>query len=442
MENVELTVIRNVRLPLMSGSASRLRYDVHVRRDRIERVEAAEGEAPSGAREIEGRGGYLMPGLVDSHVHFRPSLDRRRRPINNPADDAFNRHLARLYLANGVTSVYCMSGSRVVLRLRDAIAAGSVAGPSIYTTSPIQNDPNVTFRTARERVRRYRRAGYDSIKVYNMLTRAAFDGICHQAERSGMPVIGHIVRAVGPLDTLASYQSAVVHAECFVYTHFAFSNREPDDAEDDKLDIRRLPFLVDAASRGGVFLVATLQTFKSIVGQFDAVEDWCARPEMRYLPREVYEAWRPGNNPYAKEPFISKRLHSCYAFQKVLAKAFHDGGIPVLAGTDAMVPGVVPGFSLREEVSNLVVAGLSNREALLAATEKAGILIRDDGVGRVAAGCWADLLLLDRDPVTDVANLDSVRGVMARGRWYGEAALTGLLKPALDDVAIAGVAAQ
>ena len=156
MSNTELTVIRNVRLPLASGAASRRPHDVHVRGDRIERVEAASGVAPFGAREIEGRGRYLMPGLVDSHVHFRPSLDRdRRRPINDPGDDGINEHLARLYLANGVTSVYCMSGSPVALRLRNAIAAGSVPGPTVYSTCPIQNDPEVTFKSARERVRRY-----------------------------------------------------------------------------------------------------------------------------------------------------------------------------------------------------------------------------------------------------------------------------------------------
>lgn len=410
----DITVIQSVRLPL--GRSDEAPSDVHVERDRIRKVvRTGTMPIPRSARLIDGAGKFLIPGLIDAHVHF-PARSNR-----------LSRDLALLYVVNGITSVYCMSGSRRILELRDEISRGVTLGPTIYSSSPIQNDPAITFEAGRGRVRRYGKAGYDSIKVYNLLTRGAFDGICFQAQRMKMPVIGHIVRSVGALETLTSYQSAVVHAEEFLYTHFDFSNRATDETEDRKLRRAELPRLAQLAAANGVLLVATLQTYRSIIGQFEDIEGWLARPEMRYLPRPIRDQWSPDRNRYATQPYVALRLRHGFAFQLELVAAFHAAGVPVLAGTDALVTGVAPGFTLREEVTNLTEAGLSKRDAILAATAAVGGLVGDRLVGRLDQGCWADLLLLDGDPTLELENLGRIHGVMRRGQYLDRASISATL---------------
>ena len=104
----------------------------------------------------------------------------------------------------------------------------------------------------------------------------------------------------------------------------------------------------------------------------------------------------------------------------------------MLTGTDAGMAGMVPGFSLPDEIAALVEAGLTPHQALSAATQNAGLFVRERvdetaSFGRVRQGGRADLILLDQNPLDDLDALRSPEGVMVRGQWFDRAALERML---------------
>ncbi|HEX8294413.1 MAG TPA: amidohydrolase family protein, partial [Pyrinomonadaceae bacterium] len=102
-------------------------------------------------------------------------------------------------------------------------------------------------------------------------------------------------------------------------------------------------------------------------------------------------------------------------------KALHDGGVPVIFGTDAPQQFSVPGFSVHREMALMLRSGLTPYQVLLTATRNAGEYHKDKArFGTVAAGSRADLILVDGDPLKDLSNVARRAGVMVRGRWLAE----------------------
>jgi imidazolonepropionase-like amidohydrolase len=403
----DTTIIRGVTV-ISPPHPPRRSVTVVTRGDRIASVGPHDGLAADGsATVIDGTGRYLVPGLVDTHVHF------------DPTNDAVNRVLAAVFLGHGITTVLCMHGSAAVLRLREAISSGQVMGPAVLSTGPAQNDSQLTFGHARRRVHDQRRRGFDAIKVYTRLSAEGFDGICSAARELGMPVVGHIVRSIGTIATLGSYQSMIAHAEEFVYDYFGFVLREPDDREAHKLRLDRLPHLAEMASTAGITLVATLQHFAAIRSQATDIGSWMAQPEMSLLPAAVTRRWQPPRNRYAtdlSQPHQLRRLEEAANFQNALIRAFCSAGVPVLAGTDALAPGSAPGVSYHRELHLLAASGMPASKVLEAATADASAFLRRES-GQITVGAPADLLLVPGDPTADVANLQPLIGVVAAGRW-------------------------
>ena len=124
-----------------------------------------------------------------------------------------------------------------------------------------------------------------------------------------------------------------------------------------------------------------------------------------------------------------------YSLQELLVRVFRDAGVPMLAGTDApATAAAVPGFSMHEELRNMVAAGLTPYEALRAATANpAEFLGATAEFGTVAVGRRADLILLDGNPLKDIGNTAGLAGVMIRGRWLPRSELQTML----DDLAAA-----
>src|SRR5690349_14414918 len=132
-------------------------------------------QVPVGARRINGRGKYLMPGLTDAHVHLLS-------PTELP-----------LYLANGVTTVFNLDGRPAHLAWRKQIREGSLLGPTIMTTGPIFERP----RSADEDVRmvdEQAELGYDGVKVYNPVSRAEYPALIAEAKRKNLLLMGHVAR--------------------------------------------------------------------------------------------------------------------------------------------------------------------------------------------------------------------------------------------------------
>jgi hypothetical protein len=236
-------------------------------------------------------------------------------------------------------------------------------------------------------------------------------------------VIGHAPRNLGAEAMIEERQDAVAHAEEYIYDK---DSRSRGVAELDSM----LPSLARGTAGAGTWLVPNLTAFENIEKQVRDIDGVMARPEMKYLPPAIREGWGPASNPYVlrikKE--MAAEIQALYGFVERLTKAFRDAGVPLLAGTDAMNPSDVPGFSLHDELRDLVAAGLTPYQALQAATSNPAKFLRQARTfGVVAVGQRADLVLLDANPLEDITNAARRAGVMLRGRWLPHAELQSRL---------------
>lgn len=389
---------------------------VLVEHGRIARIGASKDvSVPTGVQQIDGRGElYLMPGLCDSHVH-----------VLDPDEFTF-------YVANGVTTVRNMSGEPFHLFWRREIADGRMFGPTLITTGPTMdgvppegsNRVIVTTRAEAERaVDDIHAAGYDMIKVYGGLSADAYAGIASAAKRLKLQVVGHLPRSVGLEGALGLGQASIDHAEEYLYTFFKDAG------------VEKMPEAVRLTHDAGAWVVPTLVTFDMIGRQIADAPALMSRPELRYVDPATSASWITKQNHYLRDfvPADAERFSTRLVFLKELVRELHRAGVPLLAGTDAGiafgVPFVVPGYSLHTELANLVECGLTPFAALQTATvNPARFMHQAREVGTVTEGARADLLLVDGNPLENVANASRRVGVMVRGRWSTDAELTGMLE--------------
>ncbi len=153
------------------------------------------------------------------------------------------------------------------------------------------------------------------------------------------------------------------------------------------------------------------------------VKAYVKNPRLRYLAPSMRAALEPDRNTYANRfaPEIVPGLAVSYEFQRQLVRALHEGGVPILAGTDVSWLGV-PGFSLVEEIENFQELGFSPYDALRTATaEPARLLRRENEFGTIAVGRRADLVAMRQNPLDDVHALERLAGIVTRGRWIPQA---------------------
>lgn len=371
---------------------------VVVQGDRIVAVGPAEDVVvPAEATRVQGAGRWLLPGLIDDHIHLFDARD------------------LLIHLAHGVTTVRNLKGAPFHLELRERVARGEVIGPRYLTSGPFVNEPQITTQDeVEEAVRAQADAGYDCVKIHGRLSMETFARLVDVAAEVGLPVVGHVPRNLRLADVLAvGGLVEIAHAEELLYTHF--------DPLGKPLDPREVPVVVALMKDAGVRLTATLVAYGGIPDQVEDLDRVLARPEMELLPPLMRRTFQRDINKYSRD-FTKddvEPLRRSRAFQARLVKALHEGGVPILLGTDAMNPAVVPGAAVQTELTNLTAAGLSPWDALAAATVRTGdFLALTPPIGRVAPGASADLLLLEADPLADIANVSKRAGVMARGRWF------------------------
>jgi len=377
---------------------------------------------PAGAQRVDGSGGFLIPGLVDAHIHYDEA-----DPATDSHADAINRQFSALFLSAGVTTVMNLCGSRGNLAMRDSVSRGDIAGPRIFTSPPCLNDSTMTEAQGDSAAVASKAAGYDFLKVYSFLSAGGFRGIMAGASRAHIPVIGHIPQRVGLQPMLDAGAVGIVHAEEFLYNAPFRLQYGDTGAASMKLDTNDIPKVAHAVHAAGVTVTPTLVAYTSILEESKDLAAVLARPEMTLVSNEVKSSrgWYPADNTRARRlhtPNALTKLRAGLAFQRRLVRAFRDSSIALLAGTDAggSIP-MIPGWSLHDELADLVTAGLTPYQALRAATANAGeFFTRNFGTqpsGTIAPSARADLVLLDANPLLDIRNTRRIRGVVVRGEW-------------------------
>lgn len=269
---------------------------------------------------------------------------------------------------------------------------------------------------AKRIVEEQKAAGYPCIKIYSDIDAAALPVLIDTARQNGLLSIAHIPRNLTWQQMLAAKPDAIAHLEEFLYS--------PVDVGDDHI-------IVGQMVQNDIAVITTLTCYDVITRQVADLETQLARPQLRYLSPQVTRMWEAPHNTrhkYIKRTEVTN-LRRLLAFQKGLAKKLHDAGARVLVGTDGGgVPFVFNGWSMSDELRQLVSAGLTPYDALRAATANPAKFLRRDDIGTIEVGKAADLILLRGDPLRDIDNIDMRAGVMLRGRWLDQAAIRAELE--------------
>ena len=389
------------------------------------RITSLGGIVPKGARRLNGKGKWLIPGLADMHVHLLSDGSPRppKYPTEAPTMFFDTQDIMTPYIANGVTQLVNLDAVAASVGQRNEIASGNVLGPNIALAAVINGGDGRgrianTPADGRQTVRNIKAEGYDFVKVYSDLDVATFTAIVDEANSQGMKVLGHIPEAFeGPLEKAFMPGFAMVaHAE-------EFSKQSADFSDADAARFARL------AKQNGTWVSPTLVVMRWIASETRSLDEMKANPDLKYMHPLLQSKWTTANRYNRNSsPELIAHFDRMVEFHRRLVKALKAEGVPMVAGTDAMTSGVVGGFSLHEELELLVGAGMTNEEALASATRLPAIWLGVDGDrGTVEVGKRADLVLLDANPLANISNIRKIAGVFVNGRWLDRAALDALM---------------
>lgn len=391
-------------------------HDVLVRGGRIERIAPTGSVAPPrGARIIEARGRWLIPGLAEMHAH-----------VPGPDQAQYAEDVLFLFAAHGVTTLRGMLGHPWHLELRERLARGELIGPRLYTAGPSFNDRSTPDPASAEKlVREQHAAGYDFLKLHPGLTPEVFDAIVSSARALRMEFGGHVSEGVGLDRALNARQRAIDHLDGYVQALVPPGcPRGPVAAGmfgiglTDCADAALIPGVVRRTQAAGTWMVPTQILLEQWVRPPDA-EQLARRPAMRYVPAQVRAQWEDARTRFVTpQAFGGARGAKFIALRRELLRELHSAGVPIALGSDAPQVFNVPGDSTHAELELYGEIGLTPLEALRTATVMpARFFGAERRFGTIAAGMDADLVLLRADPLSALRAAREIEGVMLRGRW-------------------------
>jgi hypothetical protein len=402
-------VFKDVNVVSMTSPKVAKKMTVVVQNGTIQGIFPAGRALPANATVIEAGGKFLMPGLAEMHGHIPPA---------NAAAGLLPDVLF-LYLANGITTVRGMLGHPGQLDLRAQQIRGTLKAPNLYLAGPAFNGQTVnSVQDAIDRVRLQRMEGWDLLKVHGGLTRAEYDAMVKTARETGMRFGGHVPEDVGLPHALASGQETFDHMDGYV---------EVLGGDKGPVDENKLADLVKKSKAANAWIVPTSALWDTLFA-VTPLETLKSYEELKFVPQSTVDTWAKMYEERKKQlpPAVSKNV----AENRLrIFRALHKGGVKIVMGTDAPQQFSVPGFSLHREMQWMRKAGLTPYEILKTGTVNAGeYFAKQDSFGTVEPGRRADLVLLEANPLEDVANVARISGVMVRGRWYSRADLDeGLL---------------
>ncbi len=420
--------IRNVHVVSMRNRTVDYHQSVIIQDGIIKAIGKSLPTPPEPCQILDGGLQYLMPGIINMHIHLG----------DNPDDLA-------LYLANGITTVrnmwghehfnplQWMFGTRLFnhLQLKRKTYIGDILGPDIYTCGPMLDGAKPFFpkfmgvealdtsERTRKVIQQQVDQGYDFLKIYSKLSRPTFDWIMEEAQRCGIPVCGHVPDEVGLEHALNSKICSVEHLYGFVNPYDQSKN----------LDEEMVKRMAALSASKGVWNCPTLVANERL-GTIAHQQEYEQEPQiayvsaknlngMRFLMREAHKVFEKSGG-INHDAYMERLFH--------IVRVLKEEGAGILLGTDKAVPYVVAGFSEHHEMELLAEAGLDTYEILVAATIHAAKCLGIDAeIGTVEIGKRANLVLTQKNPLEDITTIATHAGVVKAGKWFSREACDSML---------------
>jgi imidazolonepropionase-like amidohydrolase len=398
--------------------------NVVIREGRIISIDPAGGSSmPKEAIELAGRGKYLIPGLWDCHVHLSWTTESA----------------LPLLVALGITEVRDLGGNLTQLEeWRARIADGTLTGPHIMRVGPILNGKSFnafqfvpgSAEATRGAVRLLAFLRMDEIKVHRRMPRDWYYAAVDESKKSNIPLVGHIPVEVTPEEASNAGQFMIEHTETFFEGTFSkdLKDTQLGGAIRDWLATKQPDELFATLVKNGTWVDPTLAGYLEAADLSDPATP--ADPSYRYVAASQRKEWATSLKQHPLSSDEVRALHDHINALVDVTARMHKDHVRLVAGTDAAGSRLV-GFSLHRELVVLVRAGLSPLESLQSATLNPAIAFhRTSDLGVVETGKLADLVILDANPLEDIANTQRINAVIQSGKLYRRFDLDRLLTEA------------
>ncbi len=408
---------------------------------------------------IDGTGKYLMPGLWDTHIHFAY--------IEELAPSMFD-----LFLGYGITSIRDTGGKiDFVKSWKDKALADPNNAPRVMIAGPLLDGiPNVydgsspgrpplsvglaTVDAVTTKINELDNLGVDLLKAYEMLTPEQFAQITKIASEKGLKVTGHVPLSMDVISASNAGMNSMEHmrnlelscasnADELWQQRLQLLNAEKDSAggvlrskihslqrevavknyDDDKANE-----VLKVLAKNETWQIPTLALSVVTTNKHFEKSDW--KQSLSYLPEAIEERWIKGAEAYNQEEITDfRRQYSDWMINMV--GKIHKAEIDIMAGTDTPISLLTPGQSLHEELLLLVKSGLTPLETIKTATiNPAKYFNLENELGLVQEGMWADMVLLDANPVENIENTKTINAVIKNGKYFDKSELNTILKRA------------
>ena len=391
---------------------------------------------------IDAQGKFIIPALVDAHVHL----------FKSPND-------LLLYVANGVTQIRELIGEEDHLQWRDEVREGRV-GPDMFIASPrigsfpsfagnfmewSQGYVNLTnAEDAEVKVKEFHQQGYDAVKIYSQINQETYAAVSKTARNLGMKVVGHVPWEM-EISDLYGHQNSVGHLEEIMN---AFNREFGDYSHETRVEFleyveKRSYEIADQLIQHDIAVTTTLWLVETFVRQKVELDQVLKEVELEYENPGISEwakttpggiGWLPEVNRYRwPEDWNQERRKNSKVYWETYAKAcstivkiLSDRGVTIMTGTDANLPPTVPGFSLHREFLSLERAGMTNAQILRSATTIPARWLNNNA-GEIVVGKKANLVLLNKNPLVDINHTREIESVFLNGKHFDRQLLDEML---------------
>jgi imidazolonepropionase-like amidohydrolase len=372
----------------------------------------SETDIPENAKIIDVKGKTLMPGLWDMHAHSNQV------------------QWAPAYLAGGVTTIRD-NGNEVefATSFRDAISKKGALGPDILLAGMTDGEGiqgNGVIRAtnakeAKEVAQMYFNNGYKQIKIYSSVAPDVAEALSKEAHSRGMTATGHVPKSIGNARLAIEVGMDQLSHRSLILT-VLFPDKKQSDLGRyyiEKNDIT--PAQINDA-------IAFLLKHKTVLDPTIALDVVRTLPRGAILETVEPDVWRIAYELFEGKRFrnglppkLSEKATADYTKAMGILGQFYKAGVPIVAGTD----NIVPVYSLYLEIETYQkLGGLTPLEAIKTATIiPAKVMGLDAETGTLEIGKEADIAILEKNPLVDITNLRTVSAVITNGNYYKSSSL-------------------